>query len=66
MHSEQNTLAEIEVTLSEYRNEMSVLRKKILDLETECIGLLLQKEKLEEDNRIKCLKKGLLSDGTPE
>jgi len=59
-------LHEINEEISRYQQEISSLKKKILELETECIGLLLQKENYEERLRLYRLKKGLLSDGSPE
>jgi hypothetical protein len=64
--SQENPIKEINNELAMYRKEISILRKRILDLETECIGLLLKKESYEENLRISRLKKGLLSDGTSE
>jgi predicted nucleic acid-binding Zn-ribbon protein len=64
--NQETTIKEINDELTTHRKEISVLRKRILDLETECIGLLLQKESYEERVRISRLKKGLLADGTSE
>lgn len=63
---ENLSITEINEELSRYRKEISKLRKRALDLETECIGLVLKKEQIEEKNRISRLKKGLLPNGTSE
>jgi predicted RNase H-like nuclease (RuvC/YqgF family) len=66
MHSEVKLIDELDVEIKQYQKEMSDLRRRILDLETECIGLILRKKKAEEDLRIYQLRKGLFSDGTAQ
>ena len=66
MHSESKLIEDLDVEIKQHQKEMSELRRRVLDLETECIGLILKKQQIEENLRRLRLKKGLLPDGTSQ